>query len=120
VGADNRAALSAAQHRLNLFYFSIFFCFGSPGERARRQREMEGTSSGGGAAAAANDPRQSSTAKPYSPPKMSPQDLPIDYSGFLAVVFGVMLRVSSGLAMLASLFIHARSNVLSAHCSCPI
>jgi hypothetical protein len=72
----------------------------------------EGTSSGGGAA---NDPRQPSTAKPYSPPKMPPQDLPIDYSGFLAVVFGVfgvMLRVSSGLAMLASLILHARSNVL--------
>ncbi|TVT97855.1 hypothetical protein EJB05_56867 [Eragrostis curvula] len=50
----------------------------------------EGTSSGAGAAAAANDPRQPSTAKPYAPPKLSPQDLPIDYAGFLAVVFGVI------------------------------
>lgn len=58
----------------------------------------EGTSSGGGAATAANDPRQPSAAKPYAPPKLSPQDLPIDYAGFLAVVFGVfgvMLRVRS-------------------------
>lgn len=38
----------------------------------------------------ANDPRQPSTAKPYVPPTLSPQDLPIDYAGFLAVVFGVV------------------------------
>lgn len=56
----------------------------------------DGTSSGGGAFAAGSDPRQPSTAKPYAPPKLSPQDLPIDYAGFLAVAFGVlgvMLRV---------------------------
>jgi hypothetical protein len=68
----------------------------------------EGTSSGVGAAAAANDPRQPSTAKPYSPPKLSAQDLPMDYAGFVAVVFGVfgvMLHVRSDLVMrLASLF----------------
>lgn len=45
----------------------------------------------------ANDPRQPSTAKPYKPAAVAPQDLPIDYSGFIAVVFGVfgaMFRVS--------------------------
>ena len=66
-------------------------------ERSEREREMkEGSSSGGGAFAGGSDPRQPSTAKPYAPPKLSPQDLPIDYAGFLAVVFGVvgvMLRV---------------------------
>ncbi|XP_010939356.1 protein Asterix-like [Elaeis guineensis] len=43
----------------------------------------------------ASDPRQPSTARPYVPPTVSPQDLPIDYSGFFAVIFGVtgvMLR----------------------------
>ncbi|CAL9058990.1 protein Asterix-like [Musa acuminata AAA Group] len=38
----------------------------------------------------ANDPRLPSAAKPYVPPTLSPQDLPIDYAGFLAVVFGVV------------------------------
>ncbi|KAG9439798.1 hypothetical protein H6P81_019963 [Aristolochia fimbriata] len=45
--------------------------------------------------ASANDPRQPSAAKPYVPPPISPQDLPVDYSGFVALVFGitgVMLR----------------------------
>ncbi|XP_039828509.1 protein Asterix-like [Panicum virgatum] len=51
---------------------------------------MKEGSSWGGAAAGGNDPRQPSTAKPYAPPKLSPQDLPIDYAGFLAVVFGVV------------------------------
>ncbi|KAJ8540547.1 hypothetical protein K7X08_035692 [Anisodus acutangulus] len=37
----------------------------------------------------ANDPKQPSTAKPYKAPVVAPQDLPIDYSGFIAVVFGV-------------------------------
>ncbi|WVZ60611.1 hypothetical protein U9M48_010608 [Paspalum notatum var. saurae] len=50
----------------------------------------EGSSSGGGAVAGGSDPRQPSTAKPYSPPKLSAQDLPVDYAGFLAVVFGVV------------------------------
>ncbi|KAJ4760093.1 Protein Asterix [Rhynchospora pubera] len=40
--------------------------------------------------AAANDPRMPSAAKPYVSPTVSPQDLPIDYAGFLAVVFGVV------------------------------
>nr|XP_025887431.1 protein Asterix isoform X1 [Solanum lycopersicum] len=46
----------------------------------------------------ANDPRQPSTAKPYKPSPVAPQDLPIDYSGFIAVicgVFGAMFRVRS-------------------------
>ncbi|KAI9174588.1 hypothetical protein LWI29_002155 [Acer saccharum] len=37
----------------------------------------------------ANDPRQPSSAKPFVPPAVSPQDLPVDYSGFIAVVFGI-------------------------------
>lgn len=44
----------------------------------------------------ANDPRQPSAAKPYKPLPVAPQDLPIDYSGFIAVIFGVfgaMFRV---------------------------
>ncbi|KAJ8646446.1 hypothetical protein MRB53_008194 [Persea americana] len=48
-------------------------------------------------ASSASDPRQPSTAKPYVPPTIAPQDLPIDYSGFIAIVFGitgVMLRVT--------------------------
>ncbi|KAG1347819.1 protein Asterix [Cocos nucifera] len=43
----------------------------------------------------ASDPRQPSTARSYVPPTVSPQDLPIDYAGFFAVIFGVtgvMLR----------------------------
>lgn len=58
----------------------------------------EATASGGGATAGANDPRQPTTARPYAPPKLSSQDLPVDYAGFLAVVFGVvgvMLHVRS-------------------------
>ncbi|XP_077223185.1 asterix-like protein [Tasmannia lanceolata] len=52
-----------------------------------------------------NDPRQPSTAKPYVPPTIAPQDLPIDYSGFIAIVFGisgVMFRykLSSWLAII--------------------
>ncbi|KAJ4713164.1 Protein Asterix [Melia azedarach] len=37
----------------------------------------------------ANDPRQPSTAKPYVPLAVAPQDEPIDYSGFIAVIFGI-------------------------------
>ncbi|KAJ7956454.1 Protein Asterix [Quillaja saponaria] len=36
-----------------------------------------------------NDPRQPSAAKPFVPQPVSQQDLPIDYSGFIAVIFGV-------------------------------
>uniref|UniRef100_A0A1D1Z1G8 Protein Asterix n=1 Tax=Anthurium amnicola TaxID=1678845 RepID=A0A1D1Z1G8_9ARAE len=42
-----------------------------------------------------SDPRQPSAAKPYVAPAVSSQDLPVDYSGFLAMLFavaGVMLR----------------------------
>ncbi|OAY79868.1 Protein Asterix [Ananas comosus] len=49
--------------------------------------------------ASASDPRKPSTARPYVPPTISPQDLPIDYAGFLAVVLGVtgvMFRSISG------------------------
>ncbi|XP_010546197.1 PREDICTED: protein Asterix [Tarenaya hassleriana] len=42
-----------------------------------------------GSASSANDPRQPSAAKPYSPAPVSPQDLPVDYSGFIAVILGV-------------------------------
>ncbi|CAA6653527.1 unnamed protein product [Spirodela intermedia] len=51
---------------------------------------MKDVSSSSGA-----DPRQPSSAKPYVPPTVSPQDLPIDYSGFLAMLFamaGVMFK----------------------------
>ncbi|KAL5987813.1 hypothetical protein ACLOJK_035567 [Asimina triloba] len=37
----------------------------------------------------ANDPRQPSSARPYVPPTVAPQDLPVDYAGFIAIVFGV-------------------------------
>ncbi|KAG6746913.1 hypothetical protein POTOM_049289 [Populus tomentosa] len=36
-----------------------------------------------------NDPRQPSAAKPFVAPMVSPQDLPVDYSGFIAVILGV-------------------------------
>ena len=45
---------------------------------------------------AANDPRQPYTAKPFVAPTVSAQDLPVDYSGFIAVIFGIagiMFRV---------------------------
>ncbi|KAG7021543.1 Protein Asterix, partial [Cucurbita argyrosperma subsp. argyrosperma] len=53
----------------------------------------------------ANDPRQPSAAKPFVSPAVNPQDLPVDYSGFIAVVFGiagVMFRykLSSWLAII--------------------
>ncbi|GAV59839.1 UPF0139 domain-containing protein [Cephalotus follicularis] len=52
-----------------------------------------------------NDPRQPSAAKPYVAPVVSPQDLPIDYSGFVAIVFGVFgvmfrYKLSSWLAII--------------------
>nr|BAJ94200.1 predicted protein [Hordeum vulgare subsp. vulgare] len=47
----------------------------------------EATASGGGAAAGANDPRQPTTARPYAPPKLSSQDLPVVFG-----VVGVMLH----------------------------
>ncbi|KAG8379265.1 hypothetical protein BUALT_Bualt07G0070600 [Buddleja alternifolia] len=40
-------------------------------------------------ASPSNDPRLPSAARPYKPPLVAPQDLPVDYSGFIAVVFGV-------------------------------
>ncbi|KAF8005723.1 hypothetical protein BT93_K0110 [Corymbia citriodora subsp. variegata] len=54
---------------------------------------------------ATNDPRQPSAAKPFKPPMVSPQDLPVDYSGFIAVVFGVAgvmfrYKLSSWLAII--------------------
>ncbi|KAH7283736.1 hypothetical protein KP509_34G021500 [Ceratopteris richardii] len=44
---------------------------------------------------ASSDPRLPSAARPYRPPLVNPQDLPPDYSSFLAILFGVagvMLR----------------------------
>ncbi|XP_011087307.1 protein Asterix [Sesamum indicum] len=40
-------------------------------------------------ASQSNDPRQPSAARPFRPSMIPPQDLPIDYSGFVAVIFGV-------------------------------
>ncbi|KAK4482045.1 hypothetical protein RD792_011608, partial [Penstemon davidsonii] len=40
-------------------------------------------------ASQSNDPRQPSAARPYKQPIVAPEDLPVDYSGFIAVVFGV-------------------------------
>ncbi|KAH9778075.1 hypothetical protein KPL71_007235 [Citrus sinensis] len=36
-----------------------------------------------------NDPRQPSAAKPYVSTAVAPEDLPVDYSGFIAVIFGL-------------------------------
>ncbi|XP_004514029.1 protein Asterix isoform X1 [Cicer arietinum] len=52
-----------------------------------------------------NDPRQPSAAKPYVAPVIAPQDLPIDYAGFIAVIFGVAgvmfrYKLSSWLALI--------------------
>lgn len=60
---------------------------------ADRDREM---------ASQSNDPRLPSAARPYKPPIIAPQDLPVDYSGFIAVVFGVfgaMFRVRNHFAL---------------------
>ncbi|XP_004299312.1 PREDICTED: protein Asterix-like [Fragaria vesca subsp. vesca] len=38
---------------------------------------------------AANDPRQPAAAKRYVQTAVSPEDLPVDYSGLIAVVFGI-------------------------------
>lgn len=49
-----------------------------------------------GNASSANDPRLPSAAKPYTPRPVAPEDLPVDYSGFIAVILGVsgvMFRV---------------------------
>lgn len=57
-----------------------------------------------------NDPRLPSAARPYKPPPVAPQDLPVDYSGFIAVVFGVfgaMFRVWKS----SSSAIHLRSMI---------
>lgn len=56
----------------------------------------------------ANDPRMPSAARPYKPPVVLAQDLPVDYAGFIAVVFGVfgaMFRVSSTLLFFFSSFL---------------
>ncbi|XP_061341112.1 protein Asterix [Gastrolobium bilobum] len=52
-----------------------------------------------------NDPRMPSAAKPYVAPPVSPQDMPIDYAGFIAVLFGVAgvmfrYKLSSWLALI--------------------
>ncbi|KAB1201296.1 Protein Asterix [Morella rubra] len=43
-----------------------------------------------GNATSANDPRQPLAAKPFVQQAVSQQDLPVDYSGFIAVIFGVV------------------------------
>ncbi|XP_054805092.1 protein Asterix isoform X1 [Prosopis cineraria] len=58
-----------------------------------------------GNASSANDPRQPSAAKPYVAPVVAPQDMPIDYAGFIAVIFGVAgvmfrYKLSSWLALI--------------------
>ncbi|KAL7139331.1 hypothetical protein ABFS83_09G043600 [Erythranthe nasuta] len=40
-------------------------------------------------ASQSNDPRLPSAARPNKQPVVAPQDLPVDYSGFIAVIFGV-------------------------------
>ncbi|EPS59830.1 hypothetical protein M569_14975, partial [Genlisea aurea] len=55
----------------------------------------------------ANDPRQPSAARPYKPSVVPPQDLPVDYSGFIAVIFGVFgamfrYKICSWLAIIFS------------------
>ncbi|CAL9747943.1 unnamed protein product [Musa acuminata subsp. burmannicoides] len=62
------------------------FCIRS----TRGAAEAKETETGDAMKEATSDPRQSSTAKPYVSATLSPQDLPIDYAGFLAVVFGVV------------------------------
>ncbi|KAL9239477.1 hypothetical protein vseg_013795 [Gypsophila vaccaria] len=37
-----------------------------------------------------NDPRQPSAAKPYKPSPVPPEELPVDYAGFIAVLCGVL------------------------------
>ncbi|KAL3514384.1 hypothetical protein ACH5RR_027101 [Cinchona calisaya] len=54
-----------------------------------------------------NDPRLPSAARPYKALVLAPQDLPVDYSGFLAVIFGVFgamfrYKVCSWLAIIFS------------------
>ncbi|XP_048330469.1 protein Asterix [Ziziphus jujuba] len=58
-----------------------------------------------GNASNANDPRLPSAARPYVPQPVAPQDLPVDYSGFIAVMFGVAgvmfrYKLSSWLAII--------------------
>ena len=63
-------------------------------ERSKERKKM----SSHGNSNSANDPRQPSAAKPFVAQMVSPQDLPVDYSGFIAVIFGVagvMFRVGS-------------------------
>ncbi|PKA50348.1 Protein Asterix [Apostasia shenzhenica] len=35
------------------------------------------------------DPRQPPAVKPYAPPRILADELPFDYAGFLAVIFGI-------------------------------
>lgn len=78
-------------------------------------------SSHNSSSSSANDPRQPSAAKPYVQPIVLPQDLPVDYAGFIAVVFGVagvMFRVRIHLLLfiifsveLSSLYIQTHTNI---------
>lgn len=54
-----------------------------------------------------NDPRQPSAARRYVAQAIAPENLPIDYAGFIAIVFGVvgvMFRVSSPLQYILTFF----------------
>ncbi|KAG8388735.1 hypothetical protein BUALT_Bualt02G0156200 [Buddleja alternifolia] len=58
-------------------------------------------------ASQSNDPRLPSAARPFKPPLIAPQDLPVDYSGFIAVIFGVFgamfrYKICSWLAIIFS------------------
>lgn len=46
-----------------------------------------------------SDPRQPSAARPFRPPPVAAHELPADYAGFIAIIFGVvgvMLRHKLG------------------------
>ncbi|CAN1137992.1 Protein Asterix [Linum perenne] len=67
--------MESIQLQLNLDSLPKFF----PDPTVKKTRAMSST----------NDPRQPTTAKPYASPLVAPEDMPVDYSGFIAVLFGV-------------------------------
>merc|ERR1712183_553799 len=74
-------------------------------KREKRSKRIVSEMSSHGNSNSANDPRMPSAAKPFVAPLVNPQDLPVDYSGFIAVIFGiagVMFRykLSSWLAII--------------------
>ena len=85
-------------------------------EREReRDPKREKKMSSHGNSNSANDPRQPSAAKPFVAQMVSPQDLPVDYSGFIAVIFGVagvMFRVGSVHIWFVSIYIYMVNLIL--------